>query len=234
MEPNHQADHPKSIFASHVQWKLWRGSLVVAGISFFFYLVYNAVYGSGFNLTVFANTIAATAAFLIAVSLALSGFCYYWDFLDTKIGYRKYLGLVGFWLALLYSVLLLFINPQRYWYGFVENFWSVDFIFGLSAMTILAFMALISNTPAMKKLGPQRWRRLLRLGYLAITLLIIRAFVMEHPLWLEWFQTLRGLPPPRLIVTLLALGALVLRGAMIVSKFSRRQAAADQVPGTRD
>ncbi len=183
------------------------------------FLVY--VYFLGDSLTYlisWSKAVAGTSAVLLGMSLSLSSFGYYFDFLDRHIIYRKYFGLVGFWTALLYSIMLLFVNPARYFYGFFENLLSADFIFGLSAMIIFTFMAIISNNWAIRWLGSERWRFFLGLGYVAYALLVIRAVFIEGHLWIEWLDTVNGLPPARLLISCYAVSVLLFRASVPIAR----------------
>jgi len=160
---------------------------------------------------------------MIGLSFALSGIGYYFDFLDKKIAYRKYFGLVGFWLALAYSVLLLFVDPEKYFYGFFDHLGSAEVLLGLGAMGILTAMALISNPWGIKKIGAKRWKGVLHLGYLAYGFLIIRAYILEHGAWGEWISDPNGLPPPRLVVSLFAVAVIVFRGSISISLYRKRK-----------
>jgi hypothetical protein len=42
------------------------------------------------------KSVADTSIILIGLSMLLSGVCYFWNLFDTKIVYRKHLGLVSF------------------------------------------------------------------------------------------------------------------------------------------
>ncbi len=217
-----QHDDYHSIFHPSVISKMWIHSLGLASVLFMFFLGYVFLESGSFSLLSVSMATAATAAIMIGLSFALSGFCFYFDFLDRKIAYRKYLGLVGFWFALTYSIMLLFVDPNRYFYGFFVNVLSADFILGLTAMSIFTFMALISNNWAMKKLGVKRWRYGLRLGYLAYLLLIIRAMVLDHDIWIAWFHSPVTLPPVRLIISIFATIVLVFRLSMVIKTFFSR------------
>lgn len=212
------------IFARTMVRRMWVNTFLLAIIVFVWYFVY-VYFEQELPIAIEHLSLAliGTADFLIGASFALSGFCYYFDFCDTKMGYRKYLGLMGYYVGLLYGATLLYLQPERYWYGFFDNFFTADIFFGVVAMAIFTFMALISNVWAMKKLGPKNWRRGLRLGYLAYALLIIRAIVIEKDLWTAWFKTPDGLPPVRIVVTLFALSVLLLRGCMIISLYLKRK-----------
>jgi len=197
--------------------KMWSSAIQLAVLIMAILLIYVYFYNNALNLLAISQAIAGTAGLMIGLSFALSSIGYYWDFLDHQVGYRKYYGLVGFWLALIYSISLLFIDTEKYLNGFFKNFFSADFLLGLFAMAILTLMAIVSTKKFMVKLGPQRWRLILRLGYIAYALLVIRAVVLENQLWLDWADTLDGLPPPRIIISAFALFVIFLRGSLFIS-----------------
>lgn len=211
------------IFAHAFKVNMWgTATYLAAGIYSVLVIVTYFLDGS-FTILTLSKALGGTAALLLAASFALSGFCYYWNFLDTKIGYRKYLGLMGYWFALLYSFSLFVVDPDRYFFGFFENFFSVDFMLGLTAMALFTFMALISNDAAMRAMGPHTWRRSMRVGYLAWFLLALRAYFIENALWVHWFLTLRGFPPPRMLLSALVVLVILFRISIEVSKYLRRQ-----------
>lgn len=219
-------DEQKDTSASRaIEFKTWVLSACFALFVFDIFFLYVFITSGPFTLLSISNVIAATAAIMIGSSFALSGLCYYFTFFDTYIFYRKYLGLIGFWLALLYSIMLLFVNPERYFYGFFENIDSLNFILGLSAMAIFTMMALISNKWAMLMLGPQNWRRMLRLGYLAYGMLVIRAFDLENDMWTQWLQMPDSLPPVRLVISIFAVSVILLRISLIFSKYFKSKKA---------
>lgn len=199
------------------EWKMWARTLPFVFLVFDFWLVYIWVYLGEMTFAGLANVLAATAAILIGSSFALSGLSYFFNLFDRVFVYRKYLGLTGYFLALGYSILLLWIDPTRYFYGFWNNLHTADFVLGLTAMKILTMMALISTRAATVKLG-KYWRPLMRLGYLAYFLLIVRAYVLEHEAWFTWAQTPNTLPPPRIVLSLFALTVILLRLALQLDK----------------
>lgn len=190
--------------------------------SFFLFMIFNLYeyfYSREFSMITVARATAGVGALMIGFSFALSGLAYFFNFVDRILGYRKNIGLVGYYFALAYCWMLLFVDPDKYLYSFFENFISWDFTLGLGAMAIFTFMAIISNNKAMKIMGVSTWRRGLRLGYLAITLLVVRTVILEGDYWRKWFQAPAGLPPLHMLVTILAFGVILLRLAMAVSIF---------------
>lgn len=201
-----------------IQQRMWRMSLLLAALLLNILVGYTTVYNGSFSLLSLSQAIAGTAGFLIGISFALGSLAYFFKKISPWVAYRKYIGLTGFWIALLYSVLLPLVDPEFYLYNFFDNLWSADILFGLFAMAILLYMALISNTWGIKTLGPTLWKDSLRLGYLAYALLISRAMILEWDIWAEWLTMLQNVPPPRLPLSIFALGVILLRGTVAVIK----------------
>lgn len=207
--------------------KLWGHSLLFAVAVGAFFVVYVSILDGPFTLISFAKVMAGMANVLFALSLSLSSFGYFFNFLDSKVVYRKYLGLLGYFSALIYMLLLLVLRPERYGYGLPEFFWTSDILLGLSAMAIFTGMALISNDAAMIAIGPIRWRNLLRLGYLAFFLLVLRAAMNEsNPIgadarpeyWGQYLQALDTLPPTRLLFSVVGITVIFFRLAVEFDK----------------
>lgn len=201
----------------------WRDSFICAFLVFVVSSYYAFFASGNYTITEISMAIAATASILIGLSFALSGFCYYFDFLDKKIMYRKYLGLTGYWFAFVYCILLLILEPAKYFY---QNAFNAEIVLGFLAMAILTFMVIISNTSAMRMLGPQNWRYGLRLGYIAYALLIVRAYIIEGDRWRLWILEPNNLPPLRLVLSVFALGVILFRISVMIAKASRKRTTA--------
>ena len=206
---NHTPPSPRA-FAM----KMWRNTSIFSGFVFIAYLMYAyALYGN-FDFFALSDALLGTSDAMLSASLVLSAFSYFFDFLDSKLVYRKYLGLMGFWLALLYAATIMYLEPGIYFYGLPHTIQEPRVYLGIAAMGLLAFMAMISNNFAMRKLGFRNWRRLLRVGYIAYGLLAIRAYILEHDVWREWFINPETLPSVRLITTFFAACVILFRFAM--------------------
>lgn len=203
--------------------KLWEDSFLAACVIFSFWTVYVFFLQGFLTIALLNEAIAATSSTMIGLSFSLSGLCYYFDFLDSKIAYRKYFGLIGFWLAFLYAILLVVLHPERYFYRFALNFWSPDFLLGLSALTIFAGMTAISTNWAMTRLGVLWWRRILHLGYLAYFFLIVRAVIVDGGNWLVWLNSFSGLPPLRLLGAVFAVSVLLFRLSIVIADWRKKQ-----------
>ena len=213
----------KTPAGSSIALKMRVVPILVGMVMLAIFNVYAFFWQSELSLFTLSVGFAGAAAFCIGFSFALSAMSYYFNFLDRDIAYRKNLGLVGYYLALVYSVLLLFVNPERYFWGFFKNLMSADFLLGLTSMGILTLMAIVSNNFIMRKIGAHAWRFILRLGYLAYFLLIVRAFVLEGDDWFMWLQRFDNLPPPRLLVSIFAAAVIILRISMEISMRRKRK-----------
>ena len=220
--------------------KMWHATFRVALGIYAFFVLYIALYDQGFTFSSFVKTFAGTANFLLAISLSLSAFGYFFNFLDSKVLYRKYFGLLGYFSALIYMALVPVVNPERYFYGFFEHFWSTDILLGLAAMGIFTGMALISNNRAMLWIGPRRWRLLLRFGYLAFFLLVVRAILNQDiPIgadqvperWVAYLASPDSVPPPRFLFSTVALTVILFRFFVEFDKWYKlRGRPVDQSP----
>jgi DMSO/TMAO reductase YedYZ heme-binding membrane subunit len=173
-------------------------------------LGYMYLYRGTIDTTVLSENLAFTGGILIGLSFALSGITFFYNFLDSKLKYRKYIGLLGYYFAVAYTVTLILRFPDRYWFQLASSFFTFEVQLGIAAMAILTFMAVISQNWAALRLG-RHWRPLLRLGYLAYALLIIRAVIVEGAGWQLWAEKFETVPPPRLLLTLYALLVIALR-----------------------
>lgn len=165
---------------------------------FLFTTLYVSLERGAFTLGVVNKASAHTAFILIGISFALSSICYFWNFLDSKIVYRKDIGLSGFAFAMAHGIISFWFLPNRFpfpeYYLASENILS--FIFAVSALLIYAVMAAISNHFATHILGGVLWRYLLRLGYVAYVYTILHFALQEYEEWIGWFAHRETVIPP--------------------------------------
>lgn len=165
------------------------------------------------------KSIADTSVILIGSSMLLSSICYFWDFLDSKIVYRKHLGLVGFAFALVhlglsfsaFQRLLQLETWQQGAYG--------PALAGTLALLIFTVMAIISNMYAATKLGGKTWRVILRTGYLALALVFVHVVLLKSARWLTWYQEgIKTLPSVSLIVSVFIVIVIIMRVVLWLSQ----------------
>lgn len=205
---------------------VWFGFFVLIFCSWYLWLTEPATLPVTMN-----KALADTAMILIGCSFLLSSLCYFWDFVDCQIVYRKYLGLFGFALALAHGVMSLVF--YLYWkpHGYevdpifiIDHRWPIGpflvsnlyaFAAALVAFFIFLMMTLISNRYAVHALGGVWWRRLLRVGYLGYLAAAIHFSIKNIPEW----QALLGrpdikLPPLSLFILLLVCTVIGFRVAL--------------------
>ena len=153
------------------------------------------------------KAVADVAILLIALSMAMSGLAYFFNFADRQVIYRKYIGVVGFvfalWhLLLSWSAFLNLFKAQTWASG---RMWPM--LTGFIALVIFAIMALISNQLSTKLLGTNLWRGILRFGYVGLLLVMVHVFLLKSARWLTWWQ--EGMQsPPALSLVVVMVGAM--------------------------
>ena len=168
--------------------KLW---FDVAIYSLFLFVVISLYYFASrgnYDTRIANRVIADISMLLIGLSMMLSSVCYFWNFADKYIIYRKHLGIAGFAYAMAHSLLSLFFMPKVF--PFPEYYLSerniFPFICALISLIIFTVMTIISNKFAIHELGGSLWRKLLRVGYIAYALAIIHFGLKGAPYWWSW------------------------------------------------
>lgn len=161
---------------------------------------------------------AAVASFLFAIALSMGSISYYAKWPDMRLGYQKEIGVLAFWLSCLYCLTLVLLYPETYWYGFLENIFSADIFFGSVAMLIFASMVTINSKLIAPYFHLDTIKFVLGLGYVGYALLVVRAILIEWPVWESWLMTLDGYPPGRLLLSVIALLVLLLRISIPIHK----------------
>ncbi len=158
---------------------------------------------------------ADTATWLMGLSMMMSGLGYFFNLFDSKVIYRKFLGLVGFWFGLAHVYLSLpvfqaLLKPETWQKGVP---WAP--FTGLLALLIFTTMALVSNTFMTRLLGGKWWRYVLRTGYIAMIFVAAHVILLKGPRWVTWYQGgLKTSPSMSLIVSIFILLVLLMRIAL--------------------
>lgn len=212
--------------------RLWMASIVFGILCVAVALLYIvALTHEASGIEALNRSLAIGTVLTVGVSFALSGLCYFWDFVDTKIIYRKYIGIVGLDLALLHGALSWYLyaspdhNSPAYTYHYL---WSVgglhisnsaSVVFGIIALLILGIMFMSSRSFIMPKLGGKRWREVLRTGYAALFLSIFHFGIKQSTDWTHWMQSQNHImfPPSSFIVLIFIVAVLALRLALSVA-----------------
>lgn len=185
-----------------IHWKIWFKAIVFSLIALGLGAAYIWYRGGKFDWFYMNQALACASVFLIGCSFILSAICYFWDFLDTKIVYRKYLGIIGAVLGLIHIIVIIFTQQARFDadYFLKEHLWT--FLAGLVAIMIFTVMVFLSNNYSIRELGSKNWRRTLRYtGYLAFLLVFIHYVLVVWPFWKRWWTAFDPWLPPLSFLT---------------------------------
>lgn len=198
------------------QTKLWIESSVYSLIIFFTTSLYLKFYYGIYTWKITNKALAHTGFLLIGISLVLSSVCYFWNFADKYIIFRKHFGLVGFAYVLAHTFVTLI--PLYGYYPFPSYFLNnnnvAPFIFAVIALLIFTIMAAISNQFAIREIGGKHWKMILRTGYIAYFFSILHFGAKTYVGWILWLSGKGILPPLDLIIVLFGLMVLGLRLAL--------------------
>jgi hypothetical protein len=161
-------------------------------------LVFGAMYAYTSWLkipNVLNKAVADTAIFVMGLSMLMSSICYFFNFLDRQIIYRKHLGLIGFGYGLAhvllsFSALQALFKPETW-----EKNVAMPALTGLIAFGIFAIMASISNRRMAMFLGGKLWRFILRTGYIATIFVGAHVVLLKYGRWITWYQNGMETPP---------------------------------------
>ena len=207
-----------------IKIKFWKNTFYWSLGIFSAWSLYYYFWLDFYNFGVFIEVLQSTAHIMIAISLLFGTFTFYTDFLDSKLGYRKYFGLTGYWYLVVHLVLLVLTDPQTNLFEPLRGNLTQDQILGGVAFLILTFMASISHDSTMIRLGPKLWRNSLRMGFLIYLVLIPRAFLLESNLWFDWYlgQGQSILMPPNLIATHVGIFVILFRLSVFPVRYLRK------------
>jgi len=182
--------------------KLYLQTIFLSVFLTLFILIYYLLSGHHFTERVINKVLADSSFLIIGLSLVLSSICYFFNFADKFIIYRKHLGLVGFGILIFHiyiSVTSSYYAPFPGYYLTANKLYS--FLSAISAFIIFAFMATISNKLSLTKLGPQTWRALLRLGFIGYVFSLYHFGIKNLELWEKYlFDNSSTLIPMSLII----------------------------------
>jgi len=178
-----------------------------------------------FSLRYLNHSIAWTSVVVIGLSFALSGICYFWNFADRQILYRKHLGVAGFHYAAIHYFLSLYLLSRRAnilnYFSSADHFWP--FFFGTLGLIYFSFMTAISNQHAAHELGGLRWRKLLRLGYVAFIFALVHIVLLRWGSYVEWWESGQYIPTVGIVLLSFASLILILRLALSISVHSKKE-----------
>lgn len=206
---------------------LWKDIIIYSVLITIIISLYYFVQRGSFSLYTANRVLADVSLLLIGLSFALSGICYYWNFADHFIIYRKQLGVVGFGYAVIHSLISIFLpHAQPFLLYYLQSDNLIGFISALIALIIYIGMIIVSTKYIIQQIGGQMWRKLLRVGYIAYFFSILHFGIQIYPSWLLWL-TGKGttlLPPFSLFVFLSGMAVILLRIFLWISLAHKKPA----------
>jgi len=167
--------------------RLWGETIVYSIIIFIVVAGYYFVTNGSFSERMLNRSVGDVALLLIGLSLILSSVCYFWDFADKYIIYRKHLGLVGVGYLMFHILFSFMFSSYAPFPGyFLEDKRIASFVGAVVATTIFFIMTAISNRFAIHEIGATRWRKLMRIGHIAFAFTLFHFGVKGMPYWLPW------------------------------------------------
>ncbi|MDZ7586216.1 MAG: hypothetical protein U0946_00540 [Patescibacteria group bacterium] len=171
------------------QFKQYSTAVLPALIIFGFLSIYLFFRRGYYDLYIANKVFAGTAAILLGIVLLIGPLSRSFSYPDRLLQYRKELGIIAFFLALIHGISSFFLLPDKFptQQFFGSGLWP--FVFGLTAIIILTGLFLISNSKAMAVFNGKLWWQLqswgLRLGF---TFIFLHVFVMKWSGWVKWYQ----------------------------------------------
>lgn len=192
--------HKPSSFRDYVIAVLIAASLAVF-LSFYLYIRRGYLLDappSADTLYVLNKAIAGTGMTLLAFTFLIGPIARYFDKFDTFIGYRKEIGIVGFFFAMFHAIISYFFLPKKFPQEYFD-FTALDYASGLIGISLLFFLFIISVKKAIDVLTASRWWFLQRWGLrLVILFTLLHVFVMKWPSWVRWVERGGGQPTAEL------------------------------------
>lgn len=140
-------------------------------------------------LTVPNKILASVAMMLLAFTLLIGPVTRYFDRFDTWLGYRKEIGIVAGFLAVLHGFVSYYLLPLTFPNEWID--WgSLQFGAGLIGAILLASLFAISFRKAIMTLTAPRWWFFQRFGlHIVIVATLIHVYVMKWDSWVLWLRT---------------------------------------------
>ncbi|MEK7064158.1 MAG: ferric reductase-like transmembrane domain-containing protein [Patescibacteria group bacterium] len=177
----------------NIDWKYQcrqYGAALVTAIPVFAALSLYIFYRRGYYDLYIANkAFAGDAAVLLGIVFLLGPLSRFFSVFDRYLQYRKEIGIVAFFLALVHSLVSLFFLPSKFPLSRYLSTLNWPFVFGLAGLGVLVILFFISNSWVENRLGTERWWWLQNWGLrLIFGLVVSHVFVMKMGGWIGWYK----------------------------------------------
>lgn len=199
--------------------RLYGETFVLSLFLLFISGAYVLLTGSSWGIKTLNRVLADLSFILLGMSLGMSSVCYFWNFADRLVIYRKHVGIVGVVYLLLHGAISLsYAGKTPILTYFLSDANRVAFLAAVAATVIFLIMTAISNRFSIQHIGPKQWRIIMRIGFLGYILGMIHAGIKASPGWIGWFAGDGSFAPPfGLIVFCFGVAVIVLRIALEIA-----------------
>ncbi len=164
------------------------------------------------------KSVADTSIILIGLSMMLASVCYFWNFFDRFIVYRKQLGVIG----VLFGFVHMYLSFGALQRLFLFETWQKSIpwapLTGFLAAVIFLVMLIVSPGFIAQKIGGHLWRGILRFGHIAVALIWLHVYFLKFGYILKWYnEGMKTLPSSSVIVLVFMTLVMVLRIALWAS-----------------
>ncbi|MEN9407524.1 MAG: hypothetical protein RLZZ455_740 [Candidatus Parcubacteria bacterium] len=191
---------------------LWIWSLFISLLVSSLFFLYSLWLGVTPSWRMFNTVAANTGITVIILSLAIGTISYFFPSVARFIKYRKEIGIIGFFVVLLHIFVTLFYLQEKFPFpaSYLHGKSLLSFSAALVSTLILTMMALISNSLAIKFFG-KWWRRLLRIGYIAVLFALLHMSLRETRSWGAYIQNFMAPPPLSILILWFGVWVILLR-----------------------
>lgn len=146
--------------------------------------VYVSYYYGYTSVSIGNKVVADVAIFLLGIVLIMGPLTRIFDIFDHYILYRKELGVLAFFYALLHGILSLRALPLTYYLSHLHTF-----IPGISSLLILFILFVLSFEHIISHINRTTWWHIQNWGARIAVLLALTHFVlMKYSGWINWYQ----------------------------------------------
>ncbi len=164
---------------------------------------------------------AITAVFMITISILIAPIAQFISSWGKKIGYRKEIGIIGVYLAIIHLIISFLFLPWKYDVAWYQDH-QLSIILAILSIIILIIITITSTKYHLVTFGYKKWKGIQRLVYPALILAVLHIMVLGKIAgWKKWFvdpSVTYYLPPGTLVTISFVALALILRLIVIFKK----------------
>lgn len=142
-----------------------------------------------YDLYIANKVFANVSAILLGIVLLIGPLSRLFSFPDRYVQYRKELGIVAFFLAIMHGIVSRFFLESKFPLSGFLGTPNWPFIFGLAATIVLIAIFFISNDRIMTAIGREKWWQLQYWGVrIAFVFVFLHVFILKWEGWVKWYK----------------------------------------------